>query len=210
DCSSSYFFPLHSPPPPTPPLFPYTTLFRSAPAGALQQKCQENTLSRAHLSGYDETLGGGLRGPFMVEDSSFHDLMRRVRSGDEEAAAELARIYQPEIRRIVRVRLARPTLQGHLDSAAICQSVLAAFLVRAASGQWDLQTPGQLLKLLATMARNKLRDQVRRQRAARRLAPETRVGTAALETVPDKGDSPSQTAALRELLRETRRRLSAE
>ena len=38
----------------------------------------------------------------------------------------------------------------------ICQSVLGSFFVRAATGQYKLETPEHLLKLLTTMARNKL------------------------------------------------------
>jgi RNA polymerase sigma-70 factor (ECF subfamily) len=147
----------------------------------------------------------------MTEDSSFHDLMRRVRAGEEEAATELVQIYQPEIRRIVRVRLAKPNLQRLFDSLDICQSVLAAFFVRAANGQWDLETPAQLLKLLVTMARNKLRDQLRKQKAARRDEGPSRPGRRlALENVADPAAGPGTVAAMRELLHETRKRLSVD
>ena len=41
----------------------------------------------------------------MTPDHSFHDLVRRVRSGDDAAAAELVRHYGPALRRAVRARL---------------------------------------------------------------------------------------------------------
>src|SRR5438128_10189620 len=69
----------------------------------------------------------------MSEASSFRDLINRVRARDEQAAAELVRLYEPTIRIAIRVRLSDPALRRLLDSMDICQSVLANFFVRAAS-----------------------------------------------------------------------------
>src|SRR4029079_15059120 len=99
---------------------------------------------------------------------SFELLIRRVRDGDQQAAAELVRRYEPAIRRAARVRLMDTRLNRLLDSMDICQSVMASFFVRTALGQFQLETPDQLLKLLATMARNKLAGQVQVHGAARR------------------------------------------
>src|SRR5436190_14561840 len=104
----------------------------------------------------------------MTEASPFTALIGRVRAGDPEAAAELVRQYEPQIRRIIRLRLTDPRLNRVLDSMDICQSVLANFFVRAAAGQFELDQPEQLLKLLATMARNKLLNQAKRHRTRRR------------------------------------------
>src|SRR5207253_5181912 len=84
----------------------------------------------------------------MLDVNPFRDLIRRVRAGDEAAAAELVQHYEPYIRRAVRVRLVDPRLKRLVDSVDVCQSVLASFFVRAALGQYDLETPEQLLKLL--------------------------------------------------------------
>jgi RNA polymerase sigma-70 factor (ECF subfamily) len=92
----------------------------------------------------------------MSEETSFRDLIDRVRARDEQAAAELVRLYEPTIRMAIRVRLSDPALRRLFDSMDICQSVLANFFVRAASGQFELAPPDQLVKLLVTMARNKL------------------------------------------------------
>jgi RNA polymerase sigma-70 factor (ECF subfamily) len=147
----------------------------------------------------------------MAEDPGFADLIRRVRQGEETAAAELVRTYEPEIRRAVRIRLTDPRLGRLFDSMDICQSVLANFFIRVAAGQFDLKRPEQLLKLLVTMARNKLRDQARRQRAERRDHRRLEYGhTAALEAVADSAASPSRVVAGQELLQELRRQLSAE
>src|SRR5437667_3730741 len=103
----------------------------------------------------------------MSEETSFRDLIRRVRAGEEEAAAQLVTSYQPTIRRIVHVRLRDPRLRRVFDPEDICQSVLRSFFVRAALGQYQLDTPDQLLRLLASMARHKLTDQAKHHRAGR-------------------------------------------
>ena len=49
----------------------------------------------------------------MPDETSFHDLIQRVRRGDEAAAAELVRRYEPAIRRAARVHLLDPRLRRH-------------------------------------------------------------------------------------------------
>jgi RNA polymerase sigma-70 factor (ECF subfamily) len=143
-------------------------------------------------------------------------LIVRVRAGDEQAAAELVRIYEPAIRRAARVRLLDTRLNRVLDSMDICQSVMASFFVRAALGQFDLETPDQLLRLLATMTRNKLIGQVKGQAAARRdfrrltgaqAAGDGETGNE-IAQIPGRYPTPSRDVAARELLEEALRRLS--
>ncbi len=145
----------------------------------------------------------------MSEPASFQDLLGQARAGDEQAAAELVRRYEPAIRRAARLRLRDSRLGRILDSMDICQSVLASFFVRNALGQYDLDTPEQLLRLLATMARNKLVNQVHQQRAARRDLRRVAVGVEAVGVAADR-PGPSSLVAARELLQEARRRLSPE
>ena len=146
----------------------------------------------------------------MSEEVPFRDLIQRVRAGDTQAAADLVRRYEPTIRLVVRRRLTNPGLRRVLDSMDICQSVLASFFVRAAAGQYDLDDPTQLLKLLVVIARNKVAYQARRERAQcrdnRRVEP---VDPGDLE-VAAVGPAPSQLVAGEELLREFRQRLTAE
>ncbi len=146
----------------------------------------------------------------MSEDCAFRDLILRVRRGDEQAATELVRRYEPAIRRAVRLRLRDDRMRRVLDSMDICQSVLASFFVRAATGQYEMDTPEQLLKLLATMARNKVADQVDQQRAACRDNRRVDAGSAGDRDLAGPDATPSQYAAAQELLEETRRRLSLE
>jgi RNA polymerase sigma factor (sigma-70 family) len=150
------------------------------------------------------------KGTIMSEESTFQQLIRRVRGGDEEAAMELVRTYEPAIRRAARLRLGDARLQRLFDSMDICQSVFASFFVRAALGQYELDSPEQLLKLLVTMSRRKLVDHAREQGAARRDYRRLRTGDQ-VEGLFVAGDaSPSQQVAARELLQKFRQRLSPE
>src|SRR5215213_9339327 len=82
--------------------------------------------------------------PAMAETTSFAEFVRRIRAGDAQAAEELVRQYETTIRREVRMRLREPQLRRLVDTMDICQSVLASFFVRTASGQYDLDDPRQL------------------------------------------------------------------
>jgi RNA polymerase sigma-70 factor (ECF subfamily) len=155
------------------------------------------------------------------ENDDFQALLGRVRAGDADAATELVRRYEPAIRRAARVRLLDTRLNRLLDSMDICQSVMASFFVRAALGQYELETPAQLLKLLATMTRNKLANQVKGHRAVRRdfRRVDDRDGGSGsgettavrgIEGVAAPGHTPSSEVATRELLAEARRRLLPE
>jgi RNA polymerase sigma-70 factor (ECF subfamily) len=145
----------------------------------------------------------------MAEELTFEQLICRIREGDQAAAAELVRRYEPAVRRAVRFRLGDGRLGAVLDSMDVCQSVLGSFFVRVAAGQYDLKTPEQLLKLLATMARNKVAGQARKESAERRDYRRVRGGDAV--TAAASGDpSPSRELAARELLDEVNRRLTAE
>jgi RNA polymerase sigma-70 factor (ECF subfamily) len=144
-----------------------------------------------------------------VADDPFAELMARVRAGDADAAAELVRRYEPLIRREVRLRLEDRRLERAFDADDVCQSVLASFFVRAAAGQFDLDSPEQLGRLLMQMARNKLasaaRAQSRQKRDHRRAA-----GDEALDLTAADEPTPSRVVAGRELLDRFRSLLTAE
>ena len=81
--------------------------------------------------------------------------------------------------------------------------------MRVAAGQYDLDAPAKLLGLLIVMARNKLSEQVKYQQSQRRDIRRTRpIGPEVL--LMAEGESPSQPAAARDLLRAFRSRLSDE
>jgi RNA polymerase sigma-70 factor (ECF subfamily) len=147
----------------------------------------------------------------MIDPSYFADFVSRIRAGDEEAAAELVRRYEPFIRRAVRFHLRDPRLVRMFDSLDICQSVLASFFVRAAAGQYDLERPEQLLHLLVRMARSKLVSQARQQQRLRRDCRRLdAAGAEQLEQAVAPDPTPSELVAGRDLLEQVRRRLTTE
>jgi len=146
----------------------------------------------------------------MTLEEEFQVLLQRIRAGDGDAAAELVRQYEPEIRRMVRVRLTDARLCRVLDSMDIVQSVMGNFFARVALGQFHFDQPEEVLRLLVTMARNKLNDHVRRQHARRRDNRREEGAPDALEGVADSVATPSRVVANRELVEVIRMELSEE
>lgn len=142
----------------------------------------------------------------MAQESTFADFIRRIRAGDQDAAVELVRQYEPLVRREARLRLHDPRLRRLLDSLDVCQSVLRSFFVRAAAGQYDLDRPEDLVNLLLRMAQNKVADQARRRQ--RRDAVE---GVAAspsdVHRVADSTPPPDRVVIGQDLLRTVLHRL---
>ena len=148
----------------------------------------------------------------MLSSEAFHELMSRVQAGDPDAADELIRHYEPEIRLEVRVRLRvqDARVRRLIDSVDITQSVLKSFFAGVALGRFAPQHPKQLVGLLVTMSRNKLLTQMRDQRRQRRDMRRVQSLDAAIHDRSDIRESPSQFVAGAELLKECRKRLTGE
>jgi RNA polymerase sigma-70 factor (ECF subfamily) len=134
-------------------------------------------------------------------DEPFTELLRRVRLGEPDAAYELVRQYEMDIRIAVRTRLSDPALRRQFDSMDICQSVLASFFFRAAAGQYDLKEPGQLVGLLTKMAQNKLAMQSRSHYQQRRDVRRVKSMSECVSAPGDSSPGPDRHAAARDLLR---------
>jgi RNA polymerase sigma-70 factor (ECF subfamily) len=148
----------------------------------------------------------------MTKNAPMADLIARLRSGDAQAAAEFVRHYEPAIRLRVRVwlRLQDARLRRVFDSVDICQSVLASFFTRAASGQLDLDQPEKVIALLVQMARHKLAHQIQKQQAQRRDIRRVQGAASHDLDVAGSDPSPSDWCAGQELLKEIHKRLSPE
>jgi RNA polymerase sigma-70 factor (ECF subfamily) len=150
------------------------------------------------MSNADETGAG-----------SFAELIGRVRAGDGRAAEEMVCQYEPLVRRAIRVRLEDQRLRRVFDSMDICQSVLASFFLRTASGSYDLQQPQDLVRLLVRMAKNKLAEAARRQSRQKRDRGRTVSGSdELLAGVARPEPTPSRLVAGRELLQKFLSQLS--
>jgi RNA polymerase sigma factor (sigma-70 family) len=142
------------------------------------------------------------------DDNQFAELIRRVRARDEEAAAHLMRRYESAIRRVVRIHLRDARLRSVLDSMDICQSVLGTFFVRAALGQYELNTPEQLLHLLASITRNKVTNQANRLLAQKRDMRRNTPAGDQQDRMVDRASDPGEQASAKELLEIIRSRLN--
>jgi DNA-directed RNA polymerase specialized sigma24 family protein len=142
----------------------------------------------------------------------YADFIRRIRAGDAQAAEEVVRRFEREIRLEVRtcLRLRDARLRRVFDSMDVCQSVLASFFVRASVGEFDLDEPSQLIRLLVGMARHKLSDQVKHHQRRRRDIRRVGVSDPAEVHTGVTAETPSQLIAGKELLQMFRERLSEE
>jgi RNA polymerase sigma factor (sigma-70 family) len=143
----------------------------------------------------------------MAQQISFAKLLAQIRAGNEQAAAQLVRQFEPVIRRELRFRFRASRERLRLDSMDICQSVLANFFVRVATGQYDLKEPDDLVKLLLVMTRNKVTEKARNQYRQRRDTRRTVMQTVDL---PSEDPTPYRVVAGRELLKQVHRLLGEE
>jgi DNA-directed RNA polymerase specialized sigma24 family protein len=146
----------------------------------------------------------------MTDAADIAGLILRVRSGDQEAAAELVRVYEPYVRRAVRIQLRDPRMRSIVDTVDICQSVMASFFARLNFGQYDLSQPRQLSALLITMARSKVATRARRADVVRRDRQGQEAVTRAMGGVIDPAPDPSRVIAGRDLLEQFRIRLKVD
>jgi DNA-directed RNA polymerase specialized sigma24 family protein len=91
----------------------------------------------------------------------------------------------------------------------VCLSVFASFFVRVALGQYELEQPEQLRRLLGVMARNKIANRAEHEQAERRDYRRHTADAGEVQAAsPDP--TPSWLAVSRELLENAHRRLAPE
>lgn len=146
----------------------------------------------------------------MEEYEQFAEFIRRIRIGDEQAAEELVQQYEPVIRRELRLKMTDRRMGRTVDSVDICQAIWSSFFLRTAAGQYDLETPGQLINLLMSMAKHKLASQARQQHRGKRDVNRLDVG-GRIECMTDKRqETPSGIVSGKELLSIIKNGLSEE
>ena len=102
-----------------------------------------------------------LGGPPQDGDGDLAGVLDRIRAGDEDAARELLRRYEAEVRLVVRRQLPR-LLRSRFDSLDFLQSVWGDFFQRVRTGPAEFQDSRHLVGFLARAAKNKVIDQYRR------------------------------------------------
>jgi RNA polymerase sigma factor (sigma-70 family) len=134
------------------------------------------------------------------EGDHFQSFVTRIRHGDQQAAEELVRSYERVVRVSIRYKLTSPSMRRQFDSMDVCQSAFASFFLRVAVGQFDLESPKQLVGLLVAIAQNKLLMQVRRHQQQKRNVNRIESDEQAMMQVCDSRSSPSQEIQAREQL----------
>jgi DNA-directed RNA polymerase specialized sigma24 family protein len=155
-------------------------------------------------------MSGQMAAIDLSDPKSFEDLMLRVRSGDEHAASELVQWFEPLVRRELRIKMTDRRMAQLFDSVDVCQSIWSSFFVRVAAGQYDLDTPQQLAKLLSAMAKNKLASQARWHHAGKRDVDRMEHNPPELASVPDVHENPSVRLSAKELFAKIQESLSEE
>jgi RNA polymerase sigma factor (sigma-70 family) len=139
--------------------------------------------------------------------SRLEDLLRRIRGGDQDAAAEFYRVYEPHVRRVIRARMRAQGMRRASDSSDLCQVVLASFLVGSAVGRYDFADSDGLKRLLARIATNRVIDLGRRPEFRKPIVPVGGDGADEIDVV-DRGPGPASQIALYELLEKANRLLT--
>jgi RNA polymerase sigma factor (sigma-70 family) len=102
----------------------------------------------------------------MPEATDFPDLIKRVRRGDEAAAEELVRRFEPFIQRLVRIRRRQRVdderLRLHVGLSDVCQSVFRSFREGLKNDRYRLEQPADLERLLQAMIRFNIATKARR------------------------------------------------
>jgi len=135
------------------------------------------------------------------------DLLDRVRAGDQEAAAELVREYEPKLRGIIRTYLNDPRIRRVFGPDDFCQSIFFKFLQRVQDEGLGLESSRQLLAYFVSMVKHKVFSKLRWCQAGKRDVRRTK-GQTGLEALPGHGRSPSEIAIQNEELANARLRVS--
>ncbi|MBY0522454.1 MAG: sigma-70 family RNA polymerase sigma factor [Gemmataceae bacterium] len=122
------------------------------------------------------------------------NLLDKLCTGDDAAAEEVFRAYEPYLRVIVR-RMLPPPMRSKFDSVDVVQSVWADVLRGFREGGWRFSTSVQLRAFLVKATRNRFIDRARQNRAAvQRQQP---LSDEAL--IPDDVDTPGELVQAEEL-----------
>lgn len=127
-------------------------------------------------------------------NSSDRSLVRRLQTGNEDAATQLYLRYARRLLELARANTSAD-LSARVDAEDIVQSVFRTFFRRAARGDYDVPDGEELWKLLLVIGLNKIRSVGAHHRAARRDIRVSRGGEALVQAIDGRetGDEASLT-----------------
>jgi RNA polymerase sigma factor (sigma-70 family) len=100
-----------------------------------------------------------------MDSDPLQALIGKLSSGDDAAAAEVFRAYEPYLRMVVR-RMLPNNLRPKFDSVDVVQSVWADVLTGFREAGWQFADPAHLKAFLVRATRNRFIDRVRQNRVA--------------------------------------------
>lgn len=115
-------------------------------------------------------------------------LLRRWRSGDEDAATAIYARYASQLRRLAE-RRSSPALATRVEADDIVQSVFRTFFRRARERQYDVPNSDDLWRLFLVIGLNKIRNAAAHHQAAKRDVRQTVSAVEAM--IPDGRDDES-------------------
>jgi RNA polymerase sigma-70 factor (ECF subfamily) len=131
----------------------------------------------------------------MADPSPIQALVERCRAGDQDAARELVQLYADRLAALARQRLSQ-RMGRRIDPEDVVQSVFRTFFSRSRDGQFQVQEPADLWRLLARITVHKTFRQIAHHKAAKRdVSLETSQGNAAqdhLLSLLDHGPTPEE------------------
>jgi DNA-directed RNA polymerase specialized sigma24 family protein len=143
-----------------------------------------------------------------MDDSQVIDsaqLLEQFNAGQSSAARAIFDRYVARLIALVGARLA-PGMRRRVDPEDVVQSAFRSFFVHAVERDFVLARSGDLWRLLAAISLHKVRDQVDRQRAARRdyrreldTSPYSDLVGDAFEPQDNQPSAPDELAALEHL-----------
>jgi RNA polymerase sigma factor (sigma-70 family) len=102
----------------------------------------------------------------MPEETDLPGLIRRARTGEEMASAELVLRFEPFIQRVVRIRMRQrgdyEVLRRAIGASDVCQSILRSLFQGLRNNRYQLDQPGDLERLLQGMIRFSLATKARK------------------------------------------------
>lgn len=138
----------------------------------------------------------------------FSEHLRQLRMGNKSTVKDFWERYSPFIRRTMRFRIARASLQPAADSMDVCQSAFGTFLLHLSAGEYELSSEEDMRKLLVTIANNKFLMLQRREFAAKRARNQTKSLSSSPEPVCEDSGGPGAKLDYEELMAQVTQRLS--
>lgn len=142
-------------------------------------------------------------------DASDHSLLKRIRSGNQDAANQLYVRYASRLHGLARAQMG-PELTQRVDFDDIVQSVFGSFFRRVGRGYYDVPAEEELWRLFLVIALHKIRNQGEFHRAEKRDIRRTRAGPAGELALEQRaGDDEADQAFLELVVKESLEQLPA-